>query len=728
MKRLFYLIIFAIFLNVNYLLAQPTGYYNGTENKSGEELKAALNDIISGHTVYSYFFSKEILKISDADPNTPGNIIEIYTGRSWPNDDYGSTGDQLNREHVWAKSHGNFGDWQPMYGDVHNLKPSDASVNTDKSNLDYDNGGTPHPEATGCKYSANNWEPRDEEKGDVARIIFYMDTRYEGENGEINLTAVDELNTYPYPEHGKLSTLLQWNLQDPPDDFERNRNNVIYSFQRNRNPFIDNPQFAEMIWNNTQPGSVSIGNVHQNPQIAVSNQPVTISATISSSAGAITGATVSYGISWSNLNQSVAMQASGNSYSAAIPGQVQGTTVYYKITAQDASSSSITVIYNYYVPKTFTGTITSVYAIQGQASSSPYFGQVVSTTGVVTANFGDGYFIQDGSGQWRGLYVWDNGRNPSIGDSIILTGTIDEYYEKTELKSILDYYFISGGHTLPAPAVITCLQAGEAYEGVLVKVNNATCTNEDYQADYFMWTVNDGTGALKVHNTAVYEFVPTNGEVYTISAPLDYDFDEWKLQLRLGTDVQGGGGGDVTAPMVTTVEAVTSTVVKVQFSEDVDVTSAQTVANYSIDNGITVEQAAVHAIVKSQVFLTVSPLATGTYNLTINNIGDLNGNFMAAPAVVPFTATFGLDEDLQANFRIYPNPARGSFRIELMDNTSMPFSVNIFSMSGQEVYSEENDGTGDNSITVDAAQFTEGLYLVELKSNSMVLHTKLIIR
>ena len=728
MKRIFYLIIFAIFLNANYLLAQPTGYYNGTENKSGEELKAALNDIISGHTVYSYFFSKEILKLSDADPNTPGNIIEIYTGRSWPNDDYGSTGDQLNREHVWAKSHGNFGDWQPMYGDVHNLKPSDASVNTDKSNLDYDNGGTPHPEATGCKYSANNWEPRDEDKGDVARIIFYMDTRYEGENGEINLTAVDELNTYPYPKHGKLSTLLQWNLQDPPDEFERNRNNVIYSFQRNRNPFIDNPQFAEMIWSSAQPGSVSIGNVHQNPQIAIANQPVTVLATITSTAGAITGATVSYGTSWSNLNQSVTMQASGNSFSAAIPGQAQGTTVYYKITAQDASSSSTTVIYNYYVPKTFTGTITSVYAIQGQASTSPYLGQVVSTTGVVTANFGDGYFIQDGSGQWRGLYVWDNGRNPSIGDSIILTGTIDEYYEKTELKSILDYYFISGGHALPAPAVMTCIQAGEAYEGVLVKVNNATCTNEDYQADYFMWTVNDGTGALKVHNTAVYEFVPANGEVYTISAPLDYDFDEWKLQLRLGTDVQGGGGGDVTAPMVTTVEAVTSTVVKVQFSEDVDVTSAQTVTNYSIDNGITVEQAAVHAIVKSQVFLTVSPLATGTYNLTINNIGDLNGNFMAAPVVVPFTASFGLNENNSEEFRIYPNPAHGLVHIEIMDDLSMPVSVNIFNVSGQKVYFETFAGNGQNILTIDAADFVEGLYIIELRTDKMVSHTKLIIR
>ena len=103
------------------LQAQPTGYYNGTEGKQGEELKAVLNDIISGHTQYSYFYSKEIFKLSDKDPANPNNVIEIYTGKSHPNNDYGNGSDQLNREHIWAKSHGNFEGRMPMDGDVHNL-------------------------------------------------------------------------------------------------------------------------------------------------------------------------------------------------------------------------------------------------------------------------------------------------------------------------------------------------------------------------------------------------------------------------------------------------------------------------------------------------------------------------------------------------------------------------------------------------------------------------------
>jgi endonuclease I len=728
MKKAIYLIFLLSLLNISLIDAQPTGYYNGTENKQGEELKATLNDIISGHTVYSYFYSKEIFKLSDADPDSSGNIIEIYTGRSWPNDDFGSGGNQLNREHVWAKSHGNFADVQPMYGDVHNLKPSDASVNTDKSNLDFDMGGTQHPEATGCYYTDHNWEPRDADKGDVARIIFYMDTRYQGENGELDLTAVDEVDTYPYPKHGKLSTLLLWNLQDPPDAFERNRNNVIYSYQHNRNPFIDNPYFAELIWNNGTLPTVYIAGVSQAPEIPVANQPVTISATINSTAGNVTGATISYGTSWGNLTQNINMSGSGSNYSAQIPGQNQGTTVYYQITAQNSASSIQTVVYNFYVPKTFTGTLTSVYAIQGQVDISPFADQVVSTTGIVTANFGTGYFIQNGSGPWNGLYVYDMGRNPSIGDSVILTGTIQEYYTKTEIKSITDYYFISRDHPMPAPAVITCAQAGEPYEGVLIQVANATCTDEDYMANYYMWTVNDGSADLLVHNTAIYEYIPVNGEVYTVSGPLDYDFDEWKIQIRLGTDVQTGGV-DVTPPSVSSVEAVTATVIKVQFSEDVDVTSAQTLSNYNINNGISVQQAAVHSIIKSQVFLTTSQLVGGSYELTIQNVADLVGNVMPVPVVLPFTTTYGVDEDLTGNhLRIYPNPSNGKINIEWIDKMPGNVTVSIYSMTGVREFSEQFIISSKNSLTIDAGKLINGLYMLEIKGDENVSRTKLMIR
>ncbi|MBW6461102.1 MAG: endonuclease [Bacteroidales bacterium] len=719
--------IFALIITVfltSFLSAQPTGYYNGTEGKSGEELKSALNEIISGHTVYSYFFSKEIFKLSDADPNNPNNVIMVYTGRSHPNNDYGNGSNQLNREHVWAKSHGNFDGVQPMNGDVHNLKPVDASVNIDRSNKDFDNGGTQHPEATGCYYTDATWEPRDEVKGDIARIILYMDVRYEGKNGELDLMAVDEVNTYPYPKHGRLSTLLEWNLMDPPDDFERNRNNVIYSFQNNRNPFIDNPHLAELIWSGAQPSAISVANVRQEPVVPQASVPITIFADISSTAGNITDATLYYGYSFQNLTEELDMEGSGSSLYAVIPGQNQNTRVYFRIEAQDGSNTFSTVTYNFYVPRTFTGTLTSIYDIQGQAASSPYAEQVVSTTGVVTANFGTNYFLQDGEGAWNGLFIYDPGRNPSVGDSLILTGTITEYYGKTEMKSITGYYFISANNALPAPVNITCAEADEPYEGVLVRVDNATCTDPNYWANFYMWTVNDGTGDLLIHNTNVFEYEPKEGDAYDITGPLDYDFDEWKIQLRFETDVQSGV--DNIPPQVSSLDVITSTVLKLQFSEEVDQASAETLSNYSINNNVVVQQASVHSIVKSQVFLTVSPLEGGDYELTVQNIADLAGNVMPV-TVVPFSSTGIYDHVKYTVVNVFPNPSQGLFQMRFSEEMAGNAMLKFYSLTGHKVHSQEINFNEELQINVDVSHLSCGVYFVEIAGDAFASRFKVII-
>ncbi len=653
------------------MVAQQTGYYNGTDGKSGEELKTALNNIIKGHTSYSYFFSKEIFKLSDADPDNPANVIQVYTGFSHDNGDYGNGGLQLNREHVWAKSHGNFTDMPPMYGDVHNLKPSASSVNQDKSNLDFDNGGIQHDVATGCYYTDTTWEARDEVKGDIARIIFYMATRYEGNDGEMDLEVVDHNHSYPLPQHGKLSTLLEWNLQDPPDAFERNRNDVIFQFQKNRNPFIDDPEFADLIWGEASPNPISIDDVQILPMVAVAGEPVSIMSTITSLTNFEVSASLFWGLSFDNLSNEIVMTADGDEFSVQIPGQAEDATVYYKIVATDTENENATVTYNFYVPKTFAGTIVSIYDIQGQQDDSPYVDQVVSTTGIVTGNFGSSYFIQDGYGEWNGLFIYESGRNPSIGDSIVIKGLITEYYGKTEMSEIEDYYFISSNNTLPEPIVIQSGNVTEGHESVLVKVNNALCTDDNYQANFFMWTVNDGTGDLRVHNTAVFEYDPSQGEYYTVTGPMNYDFDEWKIELRFESDVMSGG--DTDGPVVMEVIPVINTNIKVTFNEDVEESSAENVANYMIDNNATVEAAVQHAFNKSQVNLTVSPLM-GDYELTIQNIEDNFGNVMEMQT---FPLSYVGIEELLTNgqMKVYPNPA--SEQLHISFDAEKDFGIEI---------------------------------------------------
>ncbi|MEH7345424.1 endonuclease [Bacillus sp. JJ1532] len=228
---------------------QFDGYYESASGKTGADLKFALHNIIREQTKISYSNVWDALRETDEDPNNSDNIILLYKGESRSKLANGGNVGQWNREHVWAQSHGGFGTSIGPGTDIHHLRPTDVQINSSRGNLDFNNGGTPVSGCDGCFRTSNSWEPPDRVKGDVARMLFYMAVRYEGTNGEIDLELNDKVGNGSQPYHGKLSVLLKWHLQDPVDDFELNRNNIIYEkWQHNRNPFIDHPEWAEMIW------------------------------------------------------------------------------------------------------------------------------------------------------------------------------------------------------------------------------------------------------------------------------------------------------------------------------------------------------------------------------------------------------------------------------------------------------------------------------------------------
>jgi endonuclease I len=230
-------------------------YYSSIDGIESKDLKGKLHDLIDNNKVLSYSNVWDALMKTDEDPKNSNNVILIYTGRSQAKSykDNGHNGeDAWNREHVWAKSRGFGGYPDDVRGpstDIHHIRPADRSVNTARYTKYFDNGGTPHSEATGCKYTSSTWEPRDEVKGDIARMMFYMAVRYEGDDGYADLELNDRISSnYSLPYIGMLSTLKEWHKQDPVDDFEKKRNQTIYSIQGNRNPFIDHPEFAGYIW------------------------------------------------------------------------------------------------------------------------------------------------------------------------------------------------------------------------------------------------------------------------------------------------------------------------------------------------------------------------------------------------------------------------------------------------------------------------------------------------
>ncbi len=248
----------------------PQSYYDQANNLSGDDLKEALHQIISNHVIFPYTSNStdtwDILQESDQDPNENNNMILVYTGRSQDKgyrdgsgnysqyeNGNGTQSNSWNREHIWPKSHGFPDEDDNAYTDVHNLKPCDRSVNSSRGTKDFDFGGNQHSEASDCLTDSDSWEPPDYVKGDIARILFYMVVRYDPGVDHENNTFDLELVDYTTPNNtepilGKLSSLLDWHLSDPVDDFEINRNEIIFGFQENRNPFIDHPNLVNYLW------------------------------------------------------------------------------------------------------------------------------------------------------------------------------------------------------------------------------------------------------------------------------------------------------------------------------------------------------------------------------------------------------------------------------------------------------------------------------------------------
>jgi endonuclease I len=226
----------------------PVNYYANAVGKTGPALKSALHTIISSQTKLTYDQVWTALQDTDQDPANPNNVVLLYSGRSQAKNTNGGNANDWNREHVWAKSHGDFGTVTGPGTDVHHLRPEDVTVNSVRGNKDFDNGGSTVAECPGCLSDADSFDPRPAVRGDVARMIFYMAVRYDGGDGFADLEPNDQVNNGSAPAIGKFSVLKAWSAGDPPDAFEKRRNQVIFdTWQHNRNPFIDHPEWVNSV-------------------------------------------------------------------------------------------------------------------------------------------------------------------------------------------------------------------------------------------------------------------------------------------------------------------------------------------------------------------------------------------------------------------------------------------------------------------------------------------------
>lgn len=346
----------------------PAGYYDAADGLTGYQLKTALNQIIDGNddnNGFSYHQAQGYNDLYDAyaEPNSgdtddyyenDGSVLDMYSEK--PNGpesynynhfsnncgQYSGEGDCLNREHLVPQSTFNSG--SPMKSDYFHVVPSDGYVNGRRSSHPFGevtnaswtstNGSKVGPN-TFPGYNGTVFEPIDEFKGDIARAVLYFAIRYESEiNGSWSSNDVLEFSDYSqFYQQWYIDLLLSWHLNDPVSQREIDRNNNGYAFQGNRNPLVDHPEYASLIWD-------------PNPDTTPPSAPTNLTATSITNNSLV--------LNWSASSDNIGVVEYQIEQDNTIIGTTDQNTLSYQVNGLDGET-----LYNY-----------RVYAIDGSANIS----------------------------------------------------------------------------------------------------------------------------------------------------------------------------------------------------------------------------------------------------------------------------------------------------------------------------------------------------------------------
>ena len=385
--------------------ATSSDYYASLEDDldlRGDAFRAELADLITGTHKYnpSYNELRYIFDNSDADPNKTGNILWFYTGTSVKFEDGGDFNSGTNREHVWPKNAGNAFPAESEAGsDAHHLRPANANLNSTRSdnsfgevpqtnsNIVSENGSKSY--ANLCYQYNSTFYPGEGFRGATARILMYVQTRW-GDKYSLRFVLGNGNNK----TIGDIEDLLKWHIAEPPSEEEKARNEVVFGIQGNRNPFIDHPEYAEMIYchdgesyNDELQAVVKTygGYLDDLVDPAVEVETISIKA---SSTELIVGETadLTLSITPSNASKEVTWTSSNPSVATVVDG---------KITALSAGTTTITATSVKTPTKSATIVISvkalSAVTISGAPAKTKYeAGQTFNPAGItVTAKYSD---------------------------------------------------------------------------------------------------------------------------------------------------------------------------------------------------------------------------------------------------------------------------------------------------------------------------------------------------
>ena len=418
-------------------------YYNNITATGGTSLLGQLHDLsVEKHTNYnSYSGDISTTNCAKTDPyQNTSYIIDFYSGAPTKNQITSSGTVGWNREHVWCQNLSN-----SLYGttgagaDIQHIRPTIPKINSDRGDKKYgelNNSGTASTATDangntvyGGYYSGSTFQPMDNKKGDAARIVMYLYMHYnkatnvggtkDGTNssyfGTLNFTHVMAANS----EAAAIQLLLTWNTADPVDTIETTRNDEAAKITGCRNPFIDHPEYANLIWGGSSNPSASIS--PSSPSVIVGNT-VSLTATLSNV---------------SNANQ-ISWESSSPSNATVVKGTTSTTSSVATVTGVAAGSATIRCKYNNAIIGSVTVTVTSSgsqsggeYSILHTDLATAYptdatsytAASGISFTAYNTANFGSKVQFKKSGG-----YLYNN-NSLNLGTLTLneLSGTITVY-------------------------------------------------------------------------------------------------------------------------------------------------------------------------------------------------------------------------------------------------------------------------------------------------------------
>jgi endonuclease I/chitodextrinase len=626
----------------------PAGYYDSATG-TNYTLKTELYNIIKGHTDNGYGGLYTTYQSSDVDHfyENDGTVLDMYsenpsgsdaynysTGSTQRCGNYSAEGDCYNREHIIPQS--TFNSSAPMVSDAHFITPTDGKVNGQRSNYPHGTvGSVTWTSLNGSKlgsssvagYSGTVFEPIDEFKGDIARMYFYFATRYENTVSGYSYPMFDGSSNQVFTT-AFLNMLLTWNNQDPVSIREIERNNGVYTFQNNRNPYIDHPEYVQQIWNPT-----------------ADSQAPTAATNLIASGTTDTSTT----LSWSASTDNVAVTGYEVYQGTTLKGNSAGTS--YTVTGLSASKS-----YTFYVKAkdavgnrstasntaniTTTGTAALTYCTsQGNSTADEKIGKVA---------FGSINNTSTGTSGYENYTAISTSASRGTAYTITITPSWTSTVYSEGYSVWIDYNQ-NGLFT----------DSGEE-----VWTNSATTSSPVSGSFTIPATANLGTTTMRV--SMKYNGIPTSCESFPYGQVEDY------------TVTITGGSADTTAPSAPTALAgsgTTQTTTNLSWSASSDNVA---VSGYDIYQGTSVL-----GTVSSTSYNVTGLSASTGYSFTVK-AKDAAGNISSASNTVNVTtAAYSASTATDLLFSEYIEGSSNNKALEISNTTGSSVNLSTYVVKKQ---------------------------------------------